>query len=561
LVIALAILAAIAIYMYTAYQSAASDLIVERDRQVAYLSAVGFRDELVKYSDDLLVLARMLDGSVQNQSALMAGIARMRERLAIFDGGVVVLDRLGFVRFAEPQRPEIMGDNWSDRPFFQFLLSSAGLYVSDATSDGPGGADVVAISVPIVDRTGNSGGSVVGMLLIGSPTTRSLYASILRMRLGQSGNTYVVDGNGKILYDSAYRDASDSLKMSGLPSGFMQTQGARRTRDAAGHDIVAAHAGIPSTRWTLVAEDDWTILSSPVRRYATNLFALLALGIILPPLGVVLLVRDQRAEARERERAEQETHVANLIQAMLLPRQTPTLPGWDIAIHYQPTRLGGRDFYDFHFRPDGSLMLTVGEVSERGLAAAHLIGTLRATLRGAAHRQLPPHEALECSNDLLCPEISAGMSLRCLYAIIEPADGRLRYASAGVPAPQSCSGAGVGEAPAVGAPLGETLGARYSQHEAIVGRGDRFVIYTSALPDTRNAQGETFGAARLQAALGQAQDSAQATIERLAADVAAFRGKRASIEDDFAIVVLQRQGDARVHAAADPAASRVGMAV
>ncbi|NTV45399.1 MAG: SpoIIE family protein phosphatase, partial [Chlorobiales bacterium] len=65
------------------------------------------------------------------------------------------------------------------------------------------------------------------------------------------------------------------------------------------------------------------------------------------------------------------------------------------------------------------------------LQAAHIISTVRATLRGAAHRELPPHAALECSNTLLCPEMTEGMSLRCLYAIISPQTGLVHYASAG----------------------------------------------------------------------------------------------------------------------------------
>ena len=53
------------------------------------------------------------------------------------------------------------------------------------------------------------------------------------------------------------------------------------------------------------------------------------------------------AEARERERIEQELRVARLIQQTLLPKEVPALPGWRLAAYYQPAREVGGDFYDF----------------------------------------------------------------------------------------------------------------------------------------------------------------------------------------------------------------------
>jgi hypothetical protein len=555
MLLTLAILTAVAVYTYAAYQRTASDLVVERDRQLAYLSAASFREEMTRYADDLVVVARMLGSTAINEAILKSTVSQTLSRLNTFDDGIVILDQQGKVVMCAPERPEIIGADWSDRTFFRELLSSSSIYVSDATSDGYSGGNVVAMSVPIVSAAGELGGSVVGMFRVGSPTTSALYARIIRLRLGQSGNTYIIDGNGQVLYDSAYRDASNPLRMSGLPAGFMGTLGAMRTRDANGNDIVAAHAGIPGTRWTLVSEDDWATLSAPARRNATNLLFLLGFGIVLPPLGVALLLREQRNDNSASERAEQEVRVANLIQTMLLPRQLPTIPGWDIAIHYQPAHTGGRDFYDFLFRPDGSLMLAMGEVNESGLMAAHVISTVRATLRGAAQRQLPPHEALDCSNELLCPDITPGVSLRCLCAIISPGDGRIQYASAGFSAPYVYKEHSRQHLPAGGPPLGELLAARYQDHDALHQPGERFVLYTSGLVETRNARRDVFGAERLHAILEREHSSAQQVVATLISQVAAFRGTGRDPENDFVIAVLQRADSADATAALEPSES------
>src|SRR5215216_2892248 len=63
----------------------------------------------------------------------------------------------------------------------------------------------------------------------------------------------------------------------------------------------------------------------------------------------------QQEVAQERERIEQELRVARLIQHTLLPKSLPELEGHQIAVHYQPAREVGGDFYDFLWLPDGRL--------------------------------------------------------------------------------------------------------------------------------------------------------------------------------------------------------------
>src|SRR5215212_7365603 len=66
-----------------------------------------------------------------------------------------------------------------------------------------------------------------------------------------------------------------------------------------------------------------------------------------PAVRVAQLVRQQKQEAQERERIEQELRIARLIQQTLLPKTLPQLPGYDVAAYYQPAREVGGDFYDF----------------------------------------------------------------------------------------------------------------------------------------------------------------------------------------------------------------------
>src|SRR5919106_1328219 len=89
-----------------------------------------------------------------------------------------------------------------------------------------------------------------------------------------------------------------------------------------------------------------------------------------PAVRVAQLVRQQEAEARERQRMEQELQVARLIQQNFLPKELPNLPGWQVEAYYRPAREVGGDFYDFIELPEGRLGIVVGDVTDKGVPAA-----------------------------------------------------------------------------------------------------------------------------------------------------------------------------------------------
>ena len=324
IVAALLLLVIVAAYTYLSYQRATSELVIERDRQLAFLSAARLRDELEKFSNELTTVARSPSMTAGDPDSQKLTLQRARNRLMVFDGGVILLDNFGRVRATEPERPEILGQDWADRDFFRRMLAASAPYFSDIVRDGPNNAEVIVMSVPVVGSGGELVGVLAGMFRIGEQTTSSFYASVVRMRLGQSGSTYLLDGAGTILYDSAYSATGSAIQDRGLPYSIANGDlNALRTRDEVGNDIVAAYAPVPGTRWMLVTEDDWGSLAGAVQRYGRNLLILLGVGLLLPPIGVALLIRQQQAEMLKRQHAEQEKRVAGMVQELVIPRLPP----------------------------------------------------------------------------------------------------------------------------------------------------------------------------------------------------------------------------------------------
>src|SRR5215204_5266505 len=138
-------------------------------------------------------------------------------------------------------------------------------------------------------------------------------------------------------------------------------------------------------------------------------------------------------ELRERERIEQELLVARRIQQASLPKEVPTLEGWQITPFYQPAREVGGDFYDFHLLFEGKLGLVVGAATGKGVPAALVMSTTCGMLQSAARAlgSPSPSEVLAQVNETLVARIPSNMFVTCFYAVLDPESGSLRYANAG----------------------------------------------------------------------------------------------------------------------------------
>ena len=100
-----------------------------------------------------------------------------------------------------------------------------------------------------------------------------------------------------------------------------------------------------------------------------------------------------REENADKRRLEEDLRGAARIQESLLPEETPALPG----LGARRARAGsaapsGADYYDFS-PDDGGLLLALGDVAGKGLAAALLMASLRAAVRALWREPRAPRPA------------------------------------------------------------------------------------------------------------------------------------------------------------------------
>ncbi len=477
LFLALIPVALVAIALHTAYRQVSTELIVERNRQAAHLAAGRLEDELLGFASILGYLARTPEISGGNVAEQQAALQQTGAGLAAFDAGVVLLDSFGTVRATMPERPQLLLQDWSHHRFFQELLTSSEVAFSDGVYEGPSAGMVALVGVRVLNADGQFAGALAGMFGLGKSTASSLYASIVRLRLGQTGTVYVVDGNGRVLYDSNYAQVGTIFDASGLPAQALQgIGGAARSTDAQGRSIVAAYVPIVGTGWALITQDSWASATYHTRRYLDNLLALLAGGMILPAAGATLLTRMGHAQSRELDRLEQARHVACLVQDVFIPRYLPVVSGWTLAALQHADEADCGTLYDYLFLSDGRLMLSIVEVHDPTARAAFVSATSRAVLRQAARQSLTAATALAQANDALCPELAVGSTVTCLYALLDPSSGRIEVGRGGSAHAYHLRADGTGEVGTSGPPLGQKLGVHTAHSEVTIDAGESVLL-------------------------------------------------------------------------------------
>ena len=233
------------------------------------------------------------------------------------------------------------------------------------------------------------------------------------------------------------------------------------------------------------------------------------------------------------------------MQRACLPATLPTGDGWELGANYRPAheedRLGG-DWYDAFRLPEGRLGLVVGDVTGHGLDAAAAMSQLRNAVRAFASAGDSPAAVLDAvARFHLHSDIDTFAT--CLYVVLDPADGALRWARAGHPPPIVVHGrdAAARDWAALedggGRPLG-VPGQPYENREARLPDGGMLVLYTDGLVEERGVPIDVgIGV------LGDfVSDRLDVPVAELVQDAVDELGARRSYIDDVCLLVARRTG-------------------
>ncbi|MEO0596645.1 MAG: SpoIIE family protein phosphatase [Chloroflexota bacterium] len=256
-----------------------------------------------------------------------------------------------------------------------------------------------------------------------------------------------------------------------------------------------------------------------------------------PAMRSAQLIQQQKAEAAERERMEQQLKVARVIQQTLLPSKVPVLEGWQMDVYWQPAYSVGGDFYDFIQLEDGRMCIIAADVTDKGIPAALVMASARSILRAATEHLQSPGAILNRVNNTLCPDIPDKMFITCLCIILDPKTGFMHIANAGHNLPYLRRNGEVLELKATGMPLGLLPNMPYDEVDFQILPGDTMLLFSDGIDEAHNPQREMFGFDRLRALVRDHKDGTT-LIERLLDELRAFTGPHWEQEDDVTFVLI-----------------------
>ncbi len=250
-------------------------------------------------------------------------------------------------------------------------------------------------------------------------------------------------------------------------------------------------------------------------------------------------------EQAVRGRMERDLDIAREIQRGLLPKQTPTLPGFELAGWNKAADKTGGDYFDWLQFPDGRTILTLADVTGHGIGAALIVAVCRAYMRAATTGQhVELAEALGRVNDLLHADMPPGRFVTAVAAILDPAASRMTLISAGQ-APILFYEAATGRVHSWEAdvmPLGIAPGLEHpSPRDIAFGPGDILVLTSDGYFEWCNAQGEAYGTKRLAEFVRANHQRTPAELIKMLLDSVVGHAGNVPQADDLTAVVLKRQ--------------------
>lgn len=307
------ILSAVAWFTFYSYQKVIGDLAIKQDWAVVQSETQPLFQAFVDIANPIVIqIILQIDTQKEESLAVRAqNILDHAQGIGIFDGGVYFVDQQGKVVKTQPEQPELLGQDWSDTPHFRFVIDHPGRAAdTDLRTIESSGKEVLCTSTAMNGPQGEFVGAAYYCFTV-YPATRNVYYEAYSKAyrdLGLGANTYMVDGNQRIIYSTdpsqMGRDLSEEVYLQQLLQGQSTSGRFRKGKE----DVLVSYAPLyPFTsnlvRWNLIKEESWADVMRPSLPYRQLLLVLLALGVIVPVLVTSYGVRHITNPIREIIRA------------------------------------------------------------------------------------------------------------------------------------------------------------------------------------------------------------------------------------------------------------------
>lgn len=256
-------------------------------------------------------------------------------------------------------------------------------------------------------------------------------------------------------------------------------------------------------------------------------------------------------------KVEKEMYVARQLQQSLLPHAMPIADDSEDAplftrIHFQDARLRisgiylpcdalGGDLYDVLKFPDGTLGVSITDVSGHGLPAGFITAIFKTSLYRITQQFPDPADVLKHLNNELFDIVKSGDYVTSLYLRLDLGAMVAECAGAGHPYPFYYNAAtdNMIRLKENGTPLVWVRDMDYPKDTVSLAPGDKLFIFTDGVSELKNPAGDMFGEERIEACLREAMAiGASFLTDYLIGTLSDFT-EGAALDDDISMVMIE----------------------
>ena len=266
------------------------------------------------------------------------------------------------------------------------------------------------------------------------------------------------------------------------------------------------------------------------------------------------LAQSLAVAAAQRERIQREIEIAREVQERFLPQSYPAVPGVELAGACRPAQGVGGDYYDFIAMKSleggtggtASLGIAIGDVSGKGISAALLMASLRASLRGLTRNSTGDLAAMMREVNALVYEASANNRYATFFfAQLDPSSLRLAYVNAGHNAPALLRPSADIDQPEIlrleagGPVIGLLEDCEYEQSTLTLKPGDILLAFTDGISEAMTFDGEEWSEDRLIERLARCPNLPAADLVKCMMEAADDFAAGAPQHDDMTLLIVK----------------------
>lgn len=245
----------------------------------------------------------------------------------------------------------------------------------------------------------------------------------------------------------------------------------------------------------------------------------------------------------KKQKIEEELKIAKNIQKALIPKSDISFTGMDISGLTEPATEVGGDFFDYIILDNNKILVTIADVSGKGVPAALYMTKLQALIRFASKLFKTPKSILSEVNKQIFKKLEKNFFVTANLALFNMESKKMHLARAGHnpvllirnKSFELLKSKGIG----LGLDNESTFNKNLEEIEIEFKKNDIFVFYTDGLNEAMNPNKEEFGINRIIDTIANNIDKDSKNIQNELMKEIALHRANAEQFDDISLVIIK----------------------